>query len=150
MKRIILFFIACAFCLQLSAQTLTETQRDSILIRIKEATSILADSKFLGSVGQYKVIPTTNSYTSLKLDTASGKISALQIGLGKDLPMEYQVSDAVVDGGMILGRFDLYPTDNVHNFILLDTYNGIAYQVQWSTKSEECGRWVMRGGPFTY
>ena len=40
------------------------------------------------------------------------------------------------DGVEINGRFRLYPTDNIYNFILLDTSVGSVYQVQWSHEPE--------------
>ena len=40
------------------------------------------------------------------------------------------------DGVEMNGRFKLYPTDNIYNFILLDTSAGSVYQVQWSHEPE--------------
>lgn len=34
------------------------------------------------------------------------------------------------------GRFFLYPTTNVYNFILLDQIGGRAWQVQWGKEAE--------------
>ncbi|MCM1178232.1 MAG: hypothetical protein NC308_04855 [Clostridium sp.] len=34
------------------------------------------------------------------------------------------------------GRFEMYKTENMYNFILLDTSNGNTWQVQWSTDPE--------------
>lgn len=34
------------------------------------------------------------------------------------------------------GRFFLYPTQNMYNFILLDQLDGRVWQVQWSTESK--------------
>lgn len=56
---------------------LTDIQRDSLITRIQRATSFIANQKLVGGVGRYKIYPTTNIYTSLKLDTASGRITAL-------------------------------------------------------------------------
>lgn len=39
------------------------------------------------------------------------------------------------------GRFFLYPTSNMYNFILLDQIDGRTWQVQWST--EEKNRMVL-------
>ena len=39
------------------------------------------------------------------------------------------------------GRFELYPTQNMYNFILLDQINGKSYQVQWNV--EEKYRFVV-------
>jgi hypothetical protein len=40
------------------------------------------------------------------------------------------------------GRFFLYPTDNIYNFILLDQIDGRAWQVQWNI--EKSDRMVIR------
>lgn len=118
-----------------------EYNRDSTLVQIKEAMVLMTatNPQVLGT-GQYKVYPTTNTYTSLKLNTATGAISALQIGLGKDNPLEYLITSAVEPEGTIVGRYELYPTTNMYNFILLDTAFGIAYQVQWNTNPDKCLR----------
>jgi hypothetical protein len=40
------------------------------------------------------------------------------------------------------GRFTLYPTENIYNFLLLDQIVGSVYQVQWSM--EEKGRAIIQ------
>ena len=40
------------------------------------------------------------------------------------------------------GRFKLYPTDNMYNFIMVDVINGNTYQVQWNIDRDK--RFVMR------
>lgn len=35
------------------------------------------------------------------------------------------------------GRFELYETDNNYNDLLLDTYSGNTWQVQWGMKASE-------------
>ena len=35
------------------------------------------------------------------------------------------------------GRFELYPTKNVYNFIMLDTATGSTWQVQWSQDNNQ-------------
>ena len=35
------------------------------------------------------------------------------------------------------GRFKLYPTGNMYNFIMVDVIDGRTWQVQWSTKESE-------------
>ena len=67
-----------------------------MITRIQRATSFIANTHLIGSVGRYKVYPTTNVYNSLKLDTATGKVTALQISLGDTYGMEYNIADAVV------------------------------------------------------
>ena len=147
-------------------------------------------------IERFKVYETTNTYTSLLLDTANGQIWQLQIGLGKTSTedrfktvlsdFKYALSndditksvasnfeyweetynskpDSIVsiedkkrlkpytfeerlsfkfDNIEQNGRFKLYPTGNMYNFIMVDVINGRSWQVQWSTKKDE--RLVLR------
>ena len=146
MKRIVLLISLLMMFVPIWGQTnsaavkLTDAQRDSVITRIQRASSFIANTHMVGGVGRYKVYSTANVYTSLKLDTATGEVSALQINLGETLAMEYIVADAVVPDERLIGRFELYPTQNHYNFILLDTVYGFAYQVQWSTDISKCMR----------
>jgi len=45
----------------------------------------------------------------------------------------------VVEGKEIIGRFTLYPTENMYNFLLLDQIDGYVYQVQWSMTKDYRG-----------
>ena len=125
---------------------LTAYQRDSLLMSIQYGTSKIME-KVAGlesGVGRYKVYRTNNIYNSLKLDTATGRITALQIGINNDKSrFEYLICDDVEThpSWQVNGRYELYPTGNNYNFILLDTLIGWAYQVQWSTDNDECGIW---------
>ena len=149
----------------------------------------------LASFGQedierYKVYETTNLYTSLLLDTATGQIWQLQIGLTKagskssksdvdqletilsdtkfastleDITEEWNEdmkkweenynskADSIVSAESKSlwkpfslekrlewssiaknGRFKLYPTGNMYNFIMVDVIDGRTWQVQWN------------------
>lgn len=50
-----------------------------------------------------------------------------------DIPLNY------TGGGKENGRFTLYPTNNIYNFILLDQIDGRMWQVQWSLKEKNRG-----------
>ena len=142
-------------------------------------------------IERYKVYETTNIYTSLLLDTATGKIWHLQIATGDGDQLKYVLSDeqhafteeqiteeynedykyweetynskadSIVSAESKSlwkpfpletrlamstiaknGRFKLYPTGNMYNFIMVDVINGRTWQVQWSTKENE--RLVLR------
>ena len=41
------------------------------------------------------------------------------------------------------GRFFLYPTQNMYNFILLDQVDGRTWQVQWSIDKDKRGTWAI-------
>ncbi len=83
----------------------------------------------------YRLFRSQNMYTMLKLDTRTGEVWQLQwsnkgnrfverIG-GKRLPQDGKA-----------GRFTLYPTKNIYNFILLDQEDGSAWQVQWGEEEQ--------------
>ncbi len=42
----------------------------------------------------------------------------------------------VANDKKVNGRFELYPTQNIYNFILLDKIDGKTWQVQWSFDEE--------------
>lgn len=92
-------------------------------------------------VPRFKIYPTENIYTSLKLDTATGEIWQVQISIGDAEPAVVAIPNAYVptlgeNDQAVAGRFELYPTKNMFNFILLDTTDGRCWQVQWSTSAE--------------
>lgn len=86
----------------------------------------------------YELYRTENMWTFLKLETSTGKIWQVQYAVGDDDAFETVLSDVSLafDGVEMNGRFKLYPTDNIYNFILLDTSAGSVYQVQWSHEPE--------------
>jgi len=78
----------------------------------------------------YRLFSTKNIYTFLKLDTREGQLWQVQWG-DKDHRFTNVInSKALVSGGRV-GRFTLYPTNNIYTFILLDQDTGDAWQVQW-------------------
>ena len=89
----------------------------------------------------YELYPTENFYTFLKLNTKTGSISQIQYSINDDK----ERFEVVVNGDMELasmsqvGRFKLFPTQNMYNFLLLDQKTGLVRQVQWSTKLENRG-----------
>ena len=141
-------------------------------------------------IERYKVYETTNIYTSLLLDSATGLIWQLQIGLPdtdqlKTTLNEYPYAESIEDitknwteniesktkeweenynskpDSIVSaedkeywkpytleqriemsdiaqnGRFKLYPTGNMWNFIMVDVIDGRTWQVQWSSKENE-------------
>lgn len=147
------------------------------------------------NIERYKVYETSNMFTSLLLDTATGRIWQLQIGLGdvvqkksilSDKKLAITIEEAKEKHNIRLmewekkynskpdsivspetknlfkpsnfeflieadyyeiqknGRFQLYPTNNDFNFIMVDVTNGESYQVQWSNKKEKDYRFVVR------
>lgn len=91
---------------------------------------------------RYKLYPTENLYTFLLLDTQTGMIDKVQWNL--DTKKEFTVSINSVDlsYGYGPGCFELYPTQNMYQFVLLDKLYGRTWHVQWGMNEDE--RWIRR------
>lgn len=94
----------------------------------------------------YQLFPTQNYWTFIKLDTRNGKMWQVHFTISKD---GYEGEVVLNSNSLLLlgeeelkGRFTLYPTNNIYNFILLDQVNGKTYQVQWNSDIEK--RFVSR------
>ena len=87
------------------------------------------------TVHVFKLYPTKNMWTFIKLNTTNGQMWQVHFAVNEDgrrvehilsLTRQAEGKDAVC------GRFELYPTDNMYNFIMLDQIDGRTWQVQWS------------------
>ena len=87
----------------------------------------------------YKLFPTQNYWTFIKLNTRNGKMWQVHFTLDNDGVSAELIlnSVALVDNDKeVNGRFNLYSTENIYNFILLDQIDGFVYQVQWSMEEK--------------
>ncbi len=143
MKKIIVLFIGLFVSTISFAQVKNRVaQRDSLLNEIDEK---LASIKYHHTAyGRYKLYPTDNIYILLKLDTQTGVIQLLQWSLNQSEEIEVFVNvDDLSQGEMReTGRFELFPTKNMYQFILLDTLYGSTWHVQWGTKRENI--WIRK------
>ena len=90
------------------------------------------------SIPRFKMYKTENTYNLLKLDTATGKVWQVQYRMGSTESMVIAIDDSSIlwpFDNIRAGRFELYPTNNMYTFILLDTEKGGTWQVQWNTDS---------------
>lgn len=88
----------------------------------------------------YKLYPTQNMWTFLKLNTATGQIWIVQWNTEEEKRFTYELDTniRVIDNATNkTGRFSLLPTENMYNFILLDNINGACWQVQWNFDEEK-------------
>lgn len=94
--------------------------------------------------GRYKLYPTENIYTFLELDTKTGKIKQVQWSLDDDKEGSISINDYDFSYGVGYGSgsFELYPTRNIYQFIMIDKTDGRKWHVQWGM--EENKRWVKR------
>ena len=90
---------------------------------------------------RYKLFETKNMWTFIQLDTATGKMWQLQYVIEGDNRGGVILNETILvnDLKQISGRFTLYPTQNIYNFILLDQIDGRSWQVQWSIEEENRG-----------
>ena len=86
----------------------------------------------------YRLFPTRNMWTFIKLNTKNGQLWQVQWDTGRDqLEVPLSLSPRVPIEKESIGRFFLYPTQNMYNFLLIDQIDGRVWQVQWSTEVDE-------------
>ena len=91
----------------------------------------------------YRLFSTRNMYTFIKLNTKNGQMWQVQWDTkSNQLETPLSLITLVTKEEEKNGRFFLYPTTNIYNFILLDQIDGRVWQVQWNI--EEKDRMVIR------
>ena len=125
MKRLICSIIFCFFGLLSFCQE-------------KQITALGQDNPN----ASYRLFPTTNIWTFLKLNTEDGRIWQVQYAINNDanrFETYLNLLPLATGSQKKPGRFTLYPTQNMWTFILLDTINGSTWQVQWSQDADNRG-----------
>ena len=129
MKRFIYIIAVLLACSQYSAgQTVIDFP----------ATEYTQDPK-----ANFRLYKTENMYNFIKLDTRTGQMELVQWSV-KGNRMAYKLSDRILASQeeQIPGRFTLYATKNIYQFVLLDQIDGRTWQVQWDTDKNY--RWIRR------
>jgi hypothetical protein len=88
---------------------------------------------------QYRLFETTNIWTFILLDTATGRAWQVQYTLDDNPAGRLVINDhSLLPEGVIAknGRFTLYPTHNIYNFLLIDREDSRIWQLQWSLESK--------------
>ncbi len=118
------------------------TERDSVISNIHSNVASLAFREAM--FGRYKIYQTDNIYILLKLDTATGKIKMIQWSLDRSEEFEVYINENDLSNSLLseTGRFELYPTKNMYQFILIDTILGSTWHVQWGTKVGD--QWIRK------
>ena len=152
MKKILLLaFLLVSVCT--GAQTNQNEQHknitDSLLLRIDSLLDI--NNKWIEHIElnmslkqRYKLYPTDNLYTFLELDTKTGMIKQVQWSPDDEKEGTFIInsSDLTYGWGEGSGTFELYPTKNMYQFILLNKTNGNKWHVQWGIGDAK--RWIRR------
>ncbi len=91
------------------------------------------------NIERFKLFPTQNIWTFIKLDTQTGQMWQVQYSVkGDEGRFEYDLNPnpLITTGQKVNGRFELYSTQNIYNFVLLDRIDGKTWQIQWSFDEE--------------
>ena len=140
MKKYVLFIMSIIIAINGCSQTTKNDVCDSTLTSISKQLEVIEFR--INGMNRFKLYPTENIYTFLKLDTATGKIDQLQWSLESDNEGSVPINsdDLSLDSGC--GTCELYPTMNMYQFILLDKVSGRQWHIQWGMKSSQ--RWIRR------
>ena len=127
MKKIILYLIFSLSNISLISQT--DSKQD-----------VNITTQIINSV-PYRLFPTENIWTFIKLDTRNGLMWQVQYSLKSEGRFETNLNliPLISKDKEVNDRFTLYPTHNIFTFILLDQIEGKIWQIQWSTDPEKRG-----------
>lgn len=167
MKKLLCVLICAIVTLSLGAQSLSEERYDYIK-SVTDSSSVdsvikevLWNTETLNAIEsrlirledivrpRFKVYKTQNMWTFLELDTEFGQIYKLQWSVDSKKSERFKRSiGSVTDwsesaGRFFPGRFELYETTNIYNFILVDSATGKTWQVQWGMNRDEDGIWPI-------
>jgi len=121
-------------------KTLSQSERDSLLSIIP--TLLYNIGYRIRGLDRYKMYTTENVYNLLKLDTKTGRIEQVQWSLDTNKEFTMTINDTDLSWDTGCGTFELYPTQNMYQFILLDKVNGRCWHVQWGIGDNK--RWIRR------
>lgn len=135
MKKIIIACLAI-FCMMISCTGNPQTEPKNEFPAKQPLTGICTTDTF-------ELYETQNMWTFIKLNTTTGEIWQVQYTLSDDHPsLETVLNDRPLivttnPNEKIPGRFSLYPTKNLYNYILLDQMDGRVWQVQWGFEPDK-------------
>lgn len=84
------------------------------------------------SAQTYKIYNTLNYHNQLRLNTATGEVKQIQ-----DDGQSWVICPGIDCSQSISGRYNLNETQNMRTFIMLDSFTGKAWQIQFSTKGTD-------------
>ena len=90
-------------------------------------------------IERYKLYPTENMWIFLELDSATGLVWQVQYAVNdNDKRFKTVLNDFVLNNNeQVNGRWKLYPTQNMYQFLLVDVMFGSVIQIQWSTEKNK-------------
>ena len=165
LKYLLLFSFLCASSLTLAqsksgqAKPVVQKTTSKDLFYLEKIDSLLARIDTLVQINnvllehleintslknRYKLYQTENLYNLLELDTKTGKIKQVQWSLKDSEEGTWTINgdDLNYGAGHGSGTYELYPTKNIYQFILLDKTDGRKWHVQWGIGDSK--RWIKR------
>lgn len=140
--RYFLSFVAMLLCsVTLSAQDYSEQDSTESIFNEETIQGLALLKTLMDDSPAYELYRPDNMWTFLKLETSTGKIWQVQYAVGDGDAFQVVLNDISLafDGMETAGRFKLHPTDNMYNFLLLDTQTGNVWQAQWSQNPDNRG-----------
>lgn len=145
MKKILLILAIALSMVQCSEPG--QTNGASKSIKISEDSARVAILQYLNDIDfringldRFKMYQTENIFNLLKLDTMTGQIWQVQWNLDKDKEFSVVINSEDLSQGSGSGTFELYPTKNMFQFILLDQVTGRTWHVQWGMSATD--QWI--------
>lgn len=113
---------------------------DSVLLEVSSVLNRI--NKRIKNLDRYKIYPTENIYVNLMLNIETGQMYLIQWSLDEEKEGGFAINSEDLSYGTGCGTFELYPTQNMFQFILLDKILGGVWHVQWGFKAEDC--WIRQ------
>ena len=154
MNRLIKIFCLCViFGSFFSGSASAQRKKDNNVVPADSVSLYIADRLTMieshqqystyHSAGRYRLYPTENTYNFLQLNTQTGEVYQIQWSSEKEEEFTVAVnSKKLVDMTMPIGTFEMYPTENMYQFLLLNTISGEVYHLQWGMNKKE--RWIRK------
>lgn len=137
---LIIFTYSNAFTQIDSAATVSP---DSVAILTSELVNDIVTLQMMQTTSnRYKMYPTENIYNFLKLDTQTGRIEQVQWSLDDRKEFSHTLNREDLSWSTGMNSFELYPTQNMYQFLLLDKATGRTWHVQWGLSDNK--RWIKR------
>lgn len=91
---------------------------------------------------RHRLFKTKNVWNWLQLDTQTGQVWQVQFSVNDGERIKIPIIKEALVTNSKPGRFTLFPTRNMYNFLLLDMDAGKTWQVQWSNEAAQAS-WVI-------
>jgi hypothetical protein len=93
---------------------------------------------------RFRLFRTENVWNHLLLDSQTGRLWQIQFSQSADENrMRLPINEKVLATESKLGRFTLYPTNNIWTFLLVDQDSGSVWQANFTTDLERGSRGIQ-------